>query len=98
MEPDDYCDVFCSHFVGDSPQRYEYIGNFDALFRLSNGDGLEFGSVERHHCPLMNTTTIILYFDYLPFESCITLFVVVGFHIAITIHHVDDSEIEDNCL
>ena len=99
MEPDDYCEIFCSHFIGNEPaQLYDYIGEFDEFFRLDNGDGLEFSRVERHRCPLMGTTTIIYYFDYLPFESFVNIFVVVGFRIAITIHHVDDSEIEDHCL
>ena len=99
MEPDDYCDIFCSHFLGnEAPRRYSHVGDFDEMFMLPNGDGLEFGRIERYRCPLMGTTTIIYDFDYLPFESFETLFVTVGFRLSITVHHVDDSDIEDNCL
>ena len=96
MEPDDYCDIFCSHLP--IPRLYDHVGDLNGLVLLDNGDGLGFGRIERHHCPLMGTDTVIFYFDYLPYESHIDIFVVAGFRIAITIHHVDDLEIEDDCL
>ena len=94
MEPHDYCDIFCSHL--ESPRQYEHVGEISRLITLDNGDGLGFGRVERYRCPLMGTTTFIYHFDYLPFASHTNMFVVVGFRLAITIHHVDDLEIEDN--
>ena len=99
MEPDDYCEIFCSHFLNNqSPRLNDYIGDLDELFLLNNGDGLEFGTVERHHCPLMGTNTIIYHFKYLHLASHTKIFVTAGFRIAITMHHVNDLEIEDNCL
>ena len=100
MEPDDYCDIFCSHFVDDQPPRlFDFIGDLDEFVDLDNGDGLAFGRVERYRCPLTNTTTIFLYFDYIPRAVNVrSVYVEVKFRIAITVHHVDDSEIDDSCL
>ena len=97
MEPDDYCDIFCSHLM--VPQHHRVVGDYHRFITLANGDGLGFGRIERYHDILMGNDTLIFHFDYLP---CLnhheTTFIVLGFRLAITIHHVDDSEIDDDCL
>ena len=95
MEPEDYCDIFCSHLL--SPRLYDYLGEVDELILLDNGDGLEFGRVERHHCPITRASTIIYHFNYMPFATHNNIFVTVGFRLAITVHCEGDLEIEDNC-
>ena len=96
MEPEEYCDIFCSHLL--RPRLHRVVGDWNALVTLDNGDGLGFGRIERYHDIFMGTDSIIFHFDYLPFESQTDTFIVVGFRLIVTIHHVDDSEIEEDCL
>ena len=98
MEPNDYCDIFCAHLM--RPRLHREIADYNRLINLDNGDGLGFGRIDRYHDIHMNTDSIIYHFDYIPFTSgrnaCV--FLVVGFRLVITIHHVDDLDIEEDCL
>ena len=47
----------------------------------------------------MGTESFIFHFDYMPFASQTDhLFLAVGFRLIVTVHNVDDTEIEDDCL
>ena len=97
MEPDDYCDIFCSHLM--TPEHHPVVGDYHRYVPFANGEGLGFGRIERYHDILMGTNTLIFHFDYLPCLNDIdTTFIILGFRLAITIHHVDDLEIEDTYL
>ena len=98
MDRDDYCDIFCAHLM--RPRLHRQIADYTRLVTLDNGDGLGFGRIDRYHDILMNTDSIIFHFDYIPFGSARNSrsFVVVGFRLVITIHQVDDLDIEDDCL
>ena len=97
MLPDDYCDIFCAHLL--RPRLYRQIADWNNLVILDNGDGLGFGRIERVHDIFMGTDSFVFHFDYLPFESHTdNFFCVVGFRLIVTVHNVDDSEIDDDCL
>ena len=97
MEPDDYCDIFCSHLM--VPRHHTVIGDFHRFVRLANGDGLGFGRVERYHDIHMNNDSFIFHFDYLPFpDPYLREYIIVGFRLVLTVHTVDDLEIEEDCM
>ena len=97
MLEEDYCDIFCAHLL--RPRLYHQVADWTALVELDNGDGLGFGRIERVHDIFMGTDSFIFHFDYIPFESQTDqLYLVVGFRLVVTVHHVDDSEIGDDCL
>ena len=97
MLPDDYCDIFCADLV--SIRLHRQVADWTNLVTLDNGDGLGFGRIERVHDIFMNTESFIFHFDYIPFASHGTnSFCVVGFRLIVTVHNVDDSEIDDDCL
>ena len=99
MEPNDFCEIFCSHLMVPEHHRV-VVDDWNRNIPLANGDGLDFGRIEKYHDVLLNNDTFIFHFDYLPclcnvrpFETRV---IILGFRMAITIHHVDDSEIEDD--
>ena len=97
MEPDDYCDIFCADLM--RPRLHRVVGDLHGLIELDNGDGLGFGRIERVHDIFTGTTSIIYYFDYISLGGeDPAFFIVVGFRLVITVYHVDDSEIVEDCL
>ena len=99
MLPDDYCDIFCADILRCRLNRQ--VADWNHLIMLDNGDGLGMGRIESVHDIFTNTDSCIFHFDYIPFESCSRTpnwFLVVAFRLVVTIHHVDDSEIPDECL
>ena len=97
MLEDDYCDIFCEHLL--RPSLHQPIADWHLMLTLDNGDGLEFNRIERVHDIFMGTDSFIFHFDYLPFASQTDhLFIAVGFRLIVTVHNVDDSDIDDSCL